>query len=68
MLRKELQQEKDGEKRNGIELKRQQEANNELKEKLRDCELRKVEVEKRLTREVKALKTENQELRLKVNN
>lgn len=68
MLRKELQQEKDGEKRNGVELKRQQEANNELKEKLRDCELRKVEVEKRLGREIKLLKTENQELRLKVNN
>ena len=56
-LRKDLQQEKDVEKRNGVELKRAQEANAELKEKLRDCELRKVEVEKRLAREIKALKT-----------
>jgi hypothetical protein len=49
-LRKKLTHEKDSEKRNGFELKKQIDANNELKEKLTDVEAKKADTEKRLNR------------------
>ena len=56
----------DGQKRNTHELKKQMEINQELKERVIDLETKKSDIQKRLVRETKALRSELTEAKSKI--
>ena len=62
-MKKKLAQEKEHERRNALELKQHAEVTDELKKQARESEMRKMELEKRLGKEVRVLRQENAELK-----
>lgn len=65
-MRKKLNNEKDSEKRNGFELKKQLEINLELKDRISEIESKKIDLEKRLNKEIKQYRNEISELKSKM--
>ena len=65
-MKKKLAQEKEQDKRNALEVKQHIEINAELKQKLRESDTKRIEYEKRLLREIKELRKENEAMNMKM--